>query len=100
MVLSHSSFNKYILKEFAHVFDEGRSSEKAFDFSLLDLWQIKARLETGQILLNSKELKNAVVDFSIQDKMITLTELSGVPSNEGSSLKMNGSLSWSGVPQL
>ena len=93
-------FDKYILREFAHIFDEGRSSEKAFDFSMLDLWQVKARLETGQILFNAKELKNAVVDLAIQDKMLALTELSGVPSNEGSSLKMNGSLSWSGVPQL
>ncbi len=92
--------DKYMLREFSHIFEEGRSSEKAFDFSLLDLWQLKLRIETGQILWNAKELKNAVIDLSIQDKMLSLKELSGVPSNEGSTLKANGTLSWSGVPQL
>lgn len=93
-------FDKYMVKEFIHIFEEGRFGEKAFDFSLLDLWQVKLRLETGQILFNAKELKNAIVDLSIQDKMLSLNELSGVPSNEGSSLKVNGSISWSGVPQM
>ena len=92
--------DKYMLREFTHIFEEGRSSEKVFDFSLLDMWQIKARLETGQILWNANELKEAIIDFSIQDKMLTLTQLEGIPSNEGSSLKVNGTISWSGIPQI
>ena len=91
---------KYILNEFRNLFAVGQVGNNSFDFSLLDLWQIKLKLDAGQILWKSNELRNALVDLSIQDKMLKLNNLSGTPSTQGSNLKMNGSISWSGVPHL
>ncbi|MBQ8251104.1 MAG: AsmA family protein [Alphaproteobacteria bacterium] len=92
--------DRYILNDFKNVLAEGPLGNTAFNFSLLDIWKIKLQLDAGQILWHSKELKNASVKLNIQDKMLTLENLSGVPSVEGTSLKTTGTLSWAGVPHL
>lgn len=92
--------NRYMLNDFRNIFADGNLGNTTFNFSLLDLWQIKLQLETGQILWQTDELKNALVKLSIQDKQLILENLTGVPSTSDSLLKVSGQLSWAGVPQL
>ena len=92
--------DRFILNDFKNVLAEGPLGNTAFNFSLLDLWKIKLQLDAGQLLWHSKELKNASLKLNIQDKQLTLENLTGVPSVDGSSLKATGTLSWAGVPHL
>ena len=92
--------DRFILNDFKNVLAEGPLGNTAFNFSLLDLWKIKLQLDAGQLLWHSKELKNASLKLNIQDKQLTLENLTGVPSIDGSALKATGTLSWAGVPHL
>lgn len=92
--------NRYMLNDFRNVFADGSLGDTTFNFSLLDLWQVKLQLDTGQILWQTEELKNALVKLSIQDKQLVVENLTGVPSVPDSLLKVSGQLSWAGVPQL
>ncbi len=92
--------DKYMLNDFKNIFATGPAGNNSFNFSLLDIWQIIFKLETGQILWGNKELKDAIVDFSIQDKMLTLNKLSGTPSKDGSVFNVAGTLSWNDVPRM
>lgn len=92
--------DRFMLNDFQNLFAEGQLGNSSFNFSLLDLWKIKFQLETGQIIWHSKDLKNASLKLNIQDKQLTLENLTGVPSSENSSLKASGTLSWAGVPHL
>ncbi len=92
--------DRFMLNDFKNVLAEGPLGNTPFNFSLLDLWKINLDLDAGQLLWHSNELKNASVKLNIRDKQLVLENLSGVPSVEGTSLKVTGSLSWAGVPNL
>lgn len=91
---------KYILNEFKNLTAQGPTANHAFNFSVLDTWQAKIKVTSNQLLYNSLDLKNAVLDLSIQNRVLTLNELSGTQGTDNAPFKATGSLSWVNIPEI
>lgn len=92
--------DKYILNEFKNLTATGPSANYAFNFSVLDMWQAKIKVVTNQLLYRSLELKNAILDLSVQNRILTLNDLSGTQGINNTPFKATGSLSWANIPEI
>lgn len=91
---------KYILNDFKKLTESESEANHAFNFSILDKWQAKIKINTNQLLYKSLDLKNAVLDLSVQNKVLTLNELSGSQNTTDDLFKASGSLSWTDIPEI
>ncbi|MGN1062715.1 MAG: AsmA-like C-terminal region-containing protein, partial [Alphaproteobacteria bacterium] len=79
----------------------GGLSATPFDFSALDNWDIDVNLTAGRLTYKALDLSNAKLAFSGKDKVLTLSEFSGIQrANNEAKFKATGSLSYIGDPTL
>ena len=76
-------------------------SKKAFDFSQLDKWAVSAKIKASQLLYGNMSIRQADIDFNLQNKEFHLTKFLGNTSNsDAAPFEMNGKMDWNTTPKL
>lgn len=80
---------------------KGGLSKKTFDFSKWDNWDITVQLNTGRLLYKVLDLMDAKLDFTLKDKVLTLSQFSGIQrGNSNAKFDVFGQLSYVNTPTI
>ncbi len=76
-------------------------SQKPFDFSMLDNWSISGKLKASQLLYGNMNIRQADIDFNLQNKELMLTKFLGNSSNsDAAPFSVTGKLDWNTTPKV
>lgn len=79
----------------------GNLSKKTFDFSKWDNWDVSVQLNAGRLSYKALDLINAKLGFTLKDKVLTLSQLSGMQrGNSNAMFNVNGLLSYVNTPTI
>lgn len=79
----------------------GNLSQKPFNFSAWDNWDIAATINTGRLTYKALDLNDAKLALTLKDKVFTLQELSGLAhNNPNTRFGVSGSLSYVSTPSV
>lgn len=104
MNIETPSFNvdNFIWNDLKGIEWHGQKSKRAFNFKVYDNLNHQIKIKTAQLLYQDYELKNAVMEWSVDgiNKTVTLKELTGNINSPKSELKASGTLSWQETPKV
>ncbi len=92
--------NKYIWNELRNISYTGLDSQKVLGLSKLDKLNQHIIVKTAQLIYDDFEVKNVVLEASLNEQKITLKNLTGTLGSESAPLQLNGSLSWQKEPEI
>ena len=76
-------------------------SDKAFDFSALDDWNLNIQLKASQLLFGNTNIRQADIALSMQNKELSLTKFTGTSgASDKAPVHVSGKFDWNTTPKL
>ena len=102
MTVSAPSFdvNKYIWNDLKNISLTGLNAQKPLQLSKLDKLNQHIIVKTAQLLYDDFEVKNAVLETTLNNQTLTLKNLTGTVGTKSAPIELNGTLSWQKEPEV